>query len=163
VPQEESVRVLLAAGAIVICTGAAAAGPEVAPQHGVIQSDIARGIDAAAKCESQSWSIEDYSGCVDGEIGHAMDKDQASLPFQFGVYCAAFSKLALAYSTGKWKQSLIDRDDAQVATVDQYGSCVYLARSLGIVRPQICTTLGVSCDAFNAALRHWRQVSRRDM
>jgi hypothetical protein len=157
------VRLLLAAGAIVICTGAAAAGPEGAPQHGVIGSDIARGIDTATKCENESWSVEDYTGCIDGEIGHAMDQDQASLPFQFGVYCAAFSKLALAYSGGKWKQSLIDRDDAQVATVDQYGSCVYLARSLGIGRPQICTTLGVSCDAFNAALHHWRQVSRRDM
>jgi len=158
------VRLLLAAGAIVvICTGAAAAGAEGAPHQGIIQSDIARGIDTATKCESESWSVEDYTGCIDDEIGHAMDQDQASLPFQFGVYCAAFSKLALAYSAGKWKQSLIDRDDAQVATVDQYGSCVYLARSLGIGRPQICTTLGVSCDVFNAALRRWQQVSRRNM
>jgi hypothetical protein len=154
---------LLAAGAVaVLCIASAlAAAPAGARSDAALQSDIARGIDAAAKCEGQSWSIEDYSGCIDREIGHAMDHDQASRAFQLGVYCSAFAKLAQANQAGTWKQSLVDRDDAQAATVDQYGSCVFSAHALGIDAPRICATLGLACDTFNAALRHWQSVSRR--
>jgi hypothetical protein len=157
------VRLLLTAGAVaVLCIAAAlAAAPAGARSEAAMQSDVARGIDTAAKCESQSWSVEDYSGCIDGEIGHAMDHDQASRAFQLGVYCTAFAKLAQAHQAGTWKQSLVDRDAAQAATIDQYGSCVYSAHALGIKAAQICTTLGLACDTFNAALHHWHHVSRR--
>jgi hypothetical protein len=157
------VRLLLAASAVaVLCIAATlAAAPAGAHSEAAMQGDIARGIATAAKCEGQSWSVEDYSGCIDGEIGHAMDHDQASRAFQLGVYCAAFAKLAQAYQAGTWKQSLVDRDAAQAATVDQYGSCVFSAHALGIKAARICTTLGVTCDTFNAALHHWQRVSRR--
>ncbi|HZB93647.1 MAG TPA: hypothetical protein VE397_19515 [Stellaceae bacterium] len=153
-------RALLAAGAItILCLGGAAAEPAGARDEAALRTGIAQGTDAAAKCESQSWSVEDYSACIDGTIGHAMDNDNATMPFQLGVYCTAFFKLAQAYSSGAWKQSMIDQTDARVATVDQYGSCVFSARSIGLASDRICTPLGVDCRGFKAALHRWEHVS----
>lgn len=153
-------RGLLAAGAIVIlCFDGAAAAPAPTPDQPALRTGIVHGTDAAAKCESQSWSVEDYSGCIDDAIGRAMDNDNASVPFQLGVYCAAFFKLAQAYSSGAWKQSLVDQNEARVATVDQYGSCVFAARRIGLATDRICTALGVDCPGFGAALHRWEHVS----
>jgi hypothetical protein len=123
----------------------------------------ARGTAAAAHCESMSWSMEDYSGCIDGAVAHAMDNDRASTAFQLGVYCTAFYKLAQAYDTQMWKQTIVDRNEIEVTTVDQFGSCLYAARTMRLASSQICTTVGADCAAFDPLIERWKKISDKDM
>ncbi len=155
-------RALVVVGTVIgLCCGVSAAfgagAAKPAPSHG----EIARGVEAAARCESVAWSTEDYSSCIDQAMAKAMDEDRASMPFQLGIYCSAFSELASAYSARAWKRSMIDSDTTEAAAVDQYGSCVFAARSIGLDMRRICSALGVTCTAFNRMLRHWQQVRRR--
>jgi hypothetical protein len=156
-------RLLLGTGlAIALAAGVSVAERGPSPQS-VAQSDLARGAEAASGCESMTWSTEDYSDCIDSRVARAMDSDGASASFQLGVYCSAFFKLALAHKARLWKQSPIDLDHAEVATVNQYDSCAYFAQSLGIGADRLCTTLGLSCDVFNQMLRRWQSISQKGM
>jgi hypothetical protein len=162
-PDEQMLRQLLGAVlAIALSAGASAAEGDRSPQSAV-PSDVARGADAASYCESMAWSTEDYSSCIARRVAHAMDNDSASMAFQLGIYCSAFFKLAMAHRSRMWKQSPVDLDHAEVATIDQYGSCVFFARSLDLSTDRICTTLSLNCDVFNQMLSHWESVSRKGM
>ena len=155
-------RLLAAASAIAFCLGAAPEAQQPAPAA-LAPSDVTRGVQAAAACESLTWSTEDYSACVDGAVGHAMNNDQASMSFQLGIYCAAFFTLAQAHHSQSWKRLRVDIDSARTATVDQYDSCAYSARRLRLRSSRICTVIGLGCAAFDRTLRHWRRVSRSGM
>ena len=159
------VREILGVCLVVILsvTGAGTAAGDDRPASSAVQSDIERGANAAAGCESMTWSTEDYSSCIDHAVGRAMDNGAASMPFQLGIYCSAFLKLARAHRTRIWKQYQIDLDSAKVATVDQYSSCVFSAHSLRLKVDRICTPLGLTCVEFNNELRHWRRISRSGM
>ncbi len=157
-------RALIVAGMfLVVCLGVPVAGNAGAPEPAPIHDEIARGSAAAAQCESEAWSTEDYSSCIDAAVGRAMDDDRASMPFQLGVYCSAFFKLALAAGSHVWKQSIVHDDATEAATVDQYDSCVFAAGSIRLEASRICSAIGVPCDAFNRMLRDWRRFSRSDM
>lgn len=154
---------LVAAAFAVLMVAAAPAGRAAAPDAAARQEAATRGAATAAQCQSMSWSMEDYSTCIDGAVAHAMDNDRASTAFQLGVYCTAFYALAQAYDAKMWKQSAVDRTEIEVTTIDQYGSCLYAARSLGLKRRQICAAIGAECGGFDAALARWNKVSRRDL
>jgi hypothetical protein len=161
----EMVREILGACLLVALsvTGTATAAGDDRPAPSALQSDIERGANAAADCESMTWSTEDYSSCIDHAVARAMDNSAASMSFQLGMYCSAFFQLALAHRMGTWKQYQIDLDSATVATADQYGSCIFSAHSLGFKVDRICAVLGLSCAEFNGELRHWRGISRSGM
>lgn len=154
---------LVAVALAAIGLAASSAGRAAAPDQAAQQAATARGAAAAAQCESMAWSMEDYSTCIDGAVAHAMDSDRASTAFQLGVYCSAFYKLALAYDAKMWKQSMVNRNDAEVTIVDQYGSCVYAAESIRLARPQICSAVGVDCGTFDPLLGRWQKISRHGM
>ncbi|HEV2549769.1 MAG TPA: hypothetical protein VGU20_20815 [Stellaceae bacterium] len=139
------------------------AGDALTPEQVPMRSEIAWGAEGASRCEAMAWSTEDYSSCIDRAVAHAMNSGRASMPFQLGIYCSAFFRLAQAYSSERWKQSRIDLDNAKVAAVDEYDSCTFSARSLGLNSDQICTTLALSCDVFDQALHQWRDISRSGM
>jgi hypothetical protein len=159
------VREILGVCLVVILsvTGAGTAAGDDRPASSAVQSDIERGANAAADCESMTWSTEDYSSCIDHAVGRAMDNGAASMPFQLGIYCSAFLKLARAHRTRIWKQYQVDLDSAKVATVDQYSSCVFSAHSLRLKVDRICTPLGLACAEFNDELRHWGHIRRTGM
>jgi len=149
---------------LALCSGAFAAGEEAPPsQAATPAAAIARGAAAAARCQSMTWSTEDYSACIDGAVGRAMDNDRDSTHFQLGVYCSAFFTLAQAYSAQQWKQTMVNPDDARVTTVDQYDSCIFSAERAHSKRDQICSAVSVDCVAFNAELKRWQEISRNGM
>lgn len=146
------------------CSGAVAAGEATPPsQAATPAAAIARGAAAAARCQSMTWSTEDYSSCIDGAVGHAMDNDRDSTHFQLGVYCSAFFALAQAYGTQQWKQMMVNPDDARITTVDQYDSCIFSAQRAHRKQDQICSAVNVDCVTFNAELKRWQEISRDGM
>lgn len=154
---------LVAAMLAALSLAAVPAGQAQAPPPSAPQAAAARGAAAAAQCESMAWSMEDYSTCIDGAVAHAMDNDRASTSFQLGVYCSAFYALAQAYDAKMWKQSVVDRNEIQVTTVDQFGSCLYAARTIRLAPSQICTAVGADCAAFNPLIERWKKISNKDM
>jgi hypothetical protein len=144
-------------------TGMATAAGDDRLAPSAVQSDIERGANTAADCEAMTWSTEDYSSCIDHAVGRAMDNGVASVSFQLGIYCSAFFKLARAHRTQTWKQYEVDLNTLKVATVDQYGSCVFSANSLGFKIDRVCTAVGLNCAEFDEELRHWRSISRYGM
>jgi hypothetical protein len=163
--EREMVRKILGACLLVALSDAwtPTAAKDDSPAQSSSQNDIKRGANAASDCGTMTWSTEDYSSCIDHAVARAMDNSAASMSFQLGIYCSAFFQLALAHRTGTWKQYQIDLDSAKVATVDQYGSCIFSAHSLGFKVDRICAVLGLSCAEFNDELRHWRGIGRDGM
>jgi hypothetical protein len=150
---------VLAAVMIVISCPGLAAGEGRVPPRKPVPEEIAHGVKAAAQCESESWSTEDYSNCLDAAVAQAMEQDSASMSYQLGVYCSGFYKLALADRAQAWKQSIVHSDAAEAATVDQLNSCLFAARPLGLAAVRVCTALDLPCDDFNRVLQYWQRVS----